>query len=173
MISLIRAIILGLVAPKHVLRCSRKIWKDGLIELRRRGGGRRESGAFLLGRTLKGKRQVLRFVYYDDLDPHCLESGVVVFKSPGYGTLWQLCRETGLSVVADVHTHPTIAIQSDADRRHPMIAVPGHIALIVPYFANRISHPCEMGIYKYLGAHMWENCSGKKADRMFYIGRWG
>ena len=39
-----------------------------------------------------------------------------------------MCRETGLSVVADVHTHGGIPRQSDADRRHPMIAVTGHIA---------------------------------------------
>jgi proteasome lid subunit RPN8/RPN11 len=78
-----------------------------------------------------------------------------------------------MNVVADVHTHPTIAIQSDADRRHPMIAVQGHIALIVPYFANHIFMPCEMGIYEYKGSHKWHNYSGKKADRIFYIGRWG
>jgi len=173
MICLIRAIIRDLVAPRRHLSCSKKLWTDGLIELRQRGGGMRESGAFLIGKNVNGKRRVLRFVYYDDLDPNCLDSGVVVFKSPGYGPLWQLCREAGMNVVADVHTHPTIAIQSDADRRHPMIAVQGHIALIVPYFANHIFMPCEMGIYEYKGSHKWHNYSGKKADRIFYIGRWG
>src|SRR5208337_3840601 len=106
MTSLIRAIIQGLVAPEHQLSCSTRRWAEGLSELRRRGKGYRESGAFLLGKNEKGKRRVSRFIYYDDLEPHCLDSGVVIFDGSGYGPLWQTCRETGMNVIADIHTHP-------------------------------------------------------------------
>ena len=75
----IRAIIRGLVAPNHRLSCPRELWYAGLRELKSRGGGRRESGAFLLGKNYDGIRRVCRFVYYDDLDPHCLDQGYVVF----------------------------------------------------------------------------------------------
>jgi proteasome lid subunit RPN8/RPN11 len=111
-------------------------------------------------------------VYYDDLDPHCLDSGVVVFDGAGFGPLWRLCRETGLEVVADVHTHPGAARQSDADRRHPMIATAGHFALIVPDFAARVPRSQELGLYEYAGAHQWRDHSGRAADRIFCTGPW-
>jgi hypothetical protein len=63
--------------------------------------------------------------------------------------------------------------QSDADRRHPMIAVAGHIALIVPNFANRAVTAIDLGIYEYKGSHLWKDYSGSTASKYFYIGLWG
>lgn len=169
----LRAIIRGLVAPEHKLSCTTKIWTEGLVELRRRGKGRHESGAFLLGTNTGGKRHIERFVFYDDLDAHCLDTGIVVFDGVGYGPLWQLCTKTGLSVVADVHTHPGAPIQSGADQKHPMIALAGHIALIVPGFAAKVVRANELGIYEYEGSHRWNNRSGNNAGSYFYVGMWG
>ena len=169
----IRTIIRDLVASECRLSCPRNLWVGGLAELRRRGAGRRESGAFLLGTRAERLRRIQRFVYYDDLDPHCLDRGYVVFDGAGYGPLWDLCRKTGLEVVADVHTHPGAPFQSGADRMHPMVAVKGHIALIVPDFAKRVFQPHELGIYEYEGGHRWGNHSGGKGGKFFYIGTWG
>lgn len=152
------------------LVCAPALWREALAELRRRGGDRRESGAFLLGErhvdATTERRIVRRFAYYDDLDPRCLDTGVVVFDGAGFGPLWALCRETGLEVVADVHTHPWEARQSDADRRHPMIATSGHFALIVPEFARRVPAMGELGLYEYLGAHRWRDHSGRRAAQV-------
>lgn len=170
----IRALIQDLVAPESRLVCSAKLWRHGLEGLRRCGEGRRESGAFLLGRQQGRRRIVNRFILYNDLDPHCLDTGIVVFDGAGYGPLWRLCRETGLEVVGDIHTHPDgIARQSGADRANPMVAIPGHIALIVPKFAERPFGPRELGIYEYGGAHRWHCHSGPAAAKFFYIGMWG
>lgn len=170
----IRVLGTSLRAPEHSLSCSARLWRQGLAELRRRGRGERESGAFLLGhRTVVGgreRRRVARLAYYDDLDPHCLDTGIVVFDGAGYGPLWAICRETGLIVVADVHTHPGIARQSDADRRHPMIAKAGHIAVIVPDYAQGEEHGERLGVYEYEGSHRWHDYSGPTAERYFYIG---
>jgi proteasome lid subunit RPN8/RPN11 len=172
----IRGLATSLLAPEHRLTCPARLWHAGLAELRRRGGGCRESGAFLLGRRTVGenteRRRVQHFVYYDDLDPHCLDRGIVVFDGAGYGPLWRICRETGLQVVGDVHTHPGVARQSDADRRHPMIATAGHFALIVPDFAQRVPKSSELGVYEYAGAHRWRDHSGPAATRIFYTGLW-
>lgn len=161
-------------APERVLFCPKARWHGCIAELRRRGGGEHESGAFLLGeRSSRGSvehRRVLEFVYYDDLDPGCLDSGVVVFDGAGYAPLWRMCREKGLSVVADVHTHPGAAWQSDADRRHPMIATPGHFAIIVPRFARRVPELSQLGVYEYLGAHRWSDHSGTAARRVLHVG---
>ena len=172
----IRALATSLLAPEHRLACSASLWQAIVGELRRRGGGRRESGAFLLGeRAVRGgveRRRVHAVAYFDDLDPHCLDSGIVVFDGAGFGPLWKLCRETGLQVVADVHTHPGIARQSEADRKHPMIATPGHFALIIPDFAARVPTGNDLGMYEYAGAHQWRNHSGFAASRSFYTGHW-
>lgn len=134
----IRKIIRGFVAPRHRLSCPTRVWKEGLEELRRRTEGVHESGAFLLGYKEGSRRRIVQFAYYDDLDPHSLDTGIVIFDGSGYGPLWQFCRETGLSVVADVHVHGGAARQSNADRDNPMIALPGHIAIILPELAKRI-----------------------------------
>lgn len=169
----IRKIIRGLVAPEHRLSCPSALWREGLTELRRRTERRHESGAFLLGRRDGDRRTVTRFAYYDDLDPHSLDSGIVIFDGAGYGPLWQLCRDTGLTVVADVHTHPGSEGQSHSDRDNPMIAKPGHIAIIVPNFAECVFKPAQVGIYEYEGEHRWRNRSGRTADKFFYVGFWG
>jgi proteasome lid subunit RPN8/RPN11 len=172
MIFSIRKIIRAFVAPEHRLSCSSRVWRDGLAKLRRRTEGRHESGAFLLGRREGERRTIVRFAFYDDLDPHCLDSGIVVFDGTGYGRLWQLCRDTGLTVVADAHTHPGREKQSPSDRDNPMIATPGHIALIVPRYAERVFEPHEIAIYEYEGEHRWRDRSGDGED-FFYVGVWG
>lgn len=169
----IRAIIRGLAAPNYRLSCSTTLWRQGLAELCRRGQGRRESGAFLLGHQRGARRSIERFVYYDDLDSRSLETGIVVFDGAGFGPLWALCRETGLRVVADVHTHGGIARQSSLDRDNPMIAIQGHVALIVPDLAQRVVRPAELGVYEYQGDHSWQDYSGPAAGRFFYVGVWG
>lgn len=169
----IAAIIRELLAPKHILCCSSKLWTTGLQELKRRGKGSRESGAFVLGTEQNGRRRISRFVYYDDLEPDCLNTGVVVMTGEGYGSLWRLCKETGLKVVADIHTHPGVARQSYLDKTNPMVATQGHIAIIVPNFANAVDNADSLGMYEYLGSHKWHDFSGKLVKQKFYIGIWG
>lgn len=169
----LRTTIRGLVAPEHRLSCSARLWHHGLLELKRRGGGRWESGAFLLGYRAGEHRVITRFAFYDDFDPHCLDTGIVVFDGDGYGPLWDLCRKLGEVVVADVHTHGGAARQSPDDRDNPMIATPGHIALIVPDFAQRAVPMSELGIYEYQGGHRWHDYRGTAAHRFFYRGWWG
>ena len=103
----IREIMCRLSAPRHRLSCSWLLWRRLLAGLRARGlNGKRESGAFLLGTRLRGRARVVSFVLYDDLDPGCLNTGIVRFDGRYFGALWDICQARGLVVVADVHTHP-------------------------------------------------------------------
>ena len=169
----IRATIRALAAPRHRLSCPRKVWRQGISEVARRGEGRHESGAFLLGHRNGSRGNVVQFGYYDDFDPSCLDSGIVVFDGAGYGPLWELCRRTGLSVLADLHTHagPGPARQSSLDRDNPMIAQPGHVALIVPNFARNFRLQ-DVGVYEYLGSHEWHDRSGTRSGSYLYTGIW-
>jgi proteasome lid subunit RPN8/RPN11 len=152
----IPGIIRRLLAPRHELSCSWFLWRRLLSKLRERGrGGRRESGAFLLGHRRNGRVRIVDFVLYDDLDPNCLDTGIVRLDGRYFGELWALCKDRGFTVVADVHTHPGESGQSDSDRAHPMISKAGHLALILPDFAAPPVHRRSIGIYRYEGAKRW------------------
>jgi proteasome lid subunit RPN8/RPN11 len=170
MISSIRATLRALLAPEHRLSCSKARWAELLQELRRRGRGQHESGAFLLGLKGDDRREVKAVVYYDDLDPHAYDSGVCVLHGDSFAKLWKICRERNLSVVADVHTHPGVARQSQSDQTNPMVANVGHVAIIVPNFARAPVVEAALGIYEYSGDYEWENFNGPSRRRYFYVG---
>lgn len=138
------------------LMISNLLWKQLIKELRTRGKGKRETGAFLLGP--RDGNVITEFICYDDLDSHAFDTGIIVFDGDGFIPLWKRCTEHGLKVLADVHTHPGSWIrQSSSDRRHPMIVQAGHIALIVPRFAqNRWQRLKGVGVYEFLGEGKWK-----------------
>jgi hypothetical protein len=131
------------------------LWRRLFTELRRRSGGHRESGAFLLG----GKRKVSKVIYYDDIDPHALDTGIVKINGGAFVLLWDFCAQHGLRVLADVHTHPTEWTgQSYSDRTNPVVAQAGHIAIILPHFASAKRPSLRgAGMYEYLGDHQWRD----------------
>lgn len=154
------------------------LWIRLVWQLRRRGHGRRESGAFLLGIRDTGqdsrcKDKVKQFVCYDDLDPHALDTGVVTFAPTGYAALWSLCRRHRLDVLADVHTHPGgHPQQSGTDCANPMISEAGHVAIILPWFARCWGWKLKnVGVYEYLGNYEWRDWSARdRRDRVRF--RW-
>ena len=167
----IAAITHRLFAPRHELACSWLVWSCLLTGLRHRGRDRRESGAFLLGRRgADGRARVLDFVVYDDLDPHCLDSGIVHFDGRYFSDLWAICDRRNLTVVADVHTHPGGSGQSESDQAHPMIARAGHLALILPNFARKPVKRPQIGIYRYCGAKRWETVPSFQRRAFLSIG---
>lgn len=160
-----------LLAPHHRLSCSLWTWRRLFAGLRARGRGQRESGAFLLGRKCQdGRARIDSFILYDDLDPQVLDTGIIRFDGTHFGRLWELCRLSQSTVVADVHTHPEGAQQSYSDRSHPMISRPGHVALIVPRFAREACTAADIGIYRYLGAKRWRELARDERRRFFHIG---
>ena len=141
------------------VRISHRQWATLFEELGRRGGGHKESGAFLLADASntagRNARHVRRVVYYDELEATCLTGGITMTAS-AYDRLWGLCAEHQLTVIADVHTHPGISVvQSPLDQRNPMVATLGHLAFIVPHYATRPIAPDDVGAYEYQGRHMW------------------
>lgn len=160
-----------LFAPRHELSCSWFLWRRLLARLRERGRSRsRESGAFLLGLREDGRARIVDFVLYDDLDLHCLDSGIVRFDGRFFSELWAVCKARGLSVVADVHVHPGGSGQSDSDRAHPMISRAGHIALILPRFAVAPQPRRDIGIYRYEGAKRWKTVGLAERRPFLHIG---
>lgn len=139
------------------LTISKGLWRTLQLDLCRRGGARRESGAFLLAPPRQ--HEISAYVCYDELDPTALDEGIIVFHGAGYVRLWDLCLQRQVRVIADVHTHPDDWTgQSYADRTHPMVGTPGHVALIVPHFARFNEHSVTgVGVYRYKGNHQWDD----------------
>lgn len=168
--SLIATLSRRIFGPPPEVLCSGSVWRSGVEELRRRAGGRRESGAFLLG--AKGKvRRIEEFVFYDDIDPEALRTGIVEIDGRRLGDLWAHCGRTGRDVVADVHVHPGAFDQSESDRANPIIAEIGHIAIILPHFAGRATYPGRIGVYEHLGSRQWRDRSFENPSPL-HVGWW-
>ena len=116
-----------------------------------------------------GSREITSFICYDDLDKAALESGIVTVHATGFVKLWDRCQRNGLTVVADIHTHPSNWTgQSHSDRTHPMVAIKGHVALILPDFATPNTLPLNgASVYEYKGNHKWKIHAPKSAP--FFI----
>ncbi len=130
-------------------------WRRLMNDLWLRSEGVHESGAFLLGFRDGARRCIVEWILYDDVDPHCLDTGIVILDGQNLGKLWKYCRDKALEIVADVHTHFGAASQSKADRDNPIVAIPGHLAFIVPRFAKPPVDVRKLGIYEYLGEKRW------------------
>ncbi len=167
-----KATIRAFVVRKHRLSCSGKRWRQLVRELERRGERSHEAGAFLLGIRRGERCEVRDSVFYDDLDSRAYASGVCVLHGDAFAKLWALCRSRGLTVVADVHTHPGAAVQSFSDRSNPMIARSGHIAIIIPEFGRWPIPSGQLGVYEYCGQHIWKKIIVNKESKYFYTGRW-
>lgn len=172
MISYIRRIIQAFAPPERGLHCPPRLWRALVAELDRRGGRRHEAGAFLLGSIAGHCRHASDIVYYDELDPEAYASGVCILQSDAFARLWSICRERRLTVVADVHTHPGAAYQSQSDRTNPMVARAGHVAVILPDFARAPVDFSQVGVFEYRGEHQWHDRSPARGHRFLNLSRW-
>lgn len=154
------------------LRLSHELWREMIAELAERGRGERESGAFLVASRVGDGRTIKTIAYLDDLDPDCLVGGIH-FHREGYAKLSAVCSDVNGRVVADVHTHPgTWVGQSATDQSNPMISRVGHIALVLPRFAQGGCFPEAVGFHQYRGCDGWKSVTGRKVRDLIYVGRW-
>ncbi|CPH74439.1 hypothetical protein [Burkholderia pseudomallei] len=145
------------------------VWTDLLADLRARGKGRRESGAFLLGSETESVRSVARWVSYEDLDPKSKMHSIIKLDTTAFPKLWDLCAKLELQVMADVHTHPGRPIQSRSDQAFPMLAMAGHIALIVPQFAAANVTTSDVSLNVFLGRGAWRSFYGAQAASLIRL----
>jgi hypothetical protein len=162
------------LASEASIRLPVWLWAGLIFKLRGKGEGRRESGAFLLGRVGSSPGRITAYLCYDDIDPGAYQGGAIAFHAAGYGALWTYCKEKRLQVLADVHTHAGSDVrQSPVDQRHPMVPVVGHIAMIVPHFARTGWWSLDaVGVYEYLGNFAWQPHPPAKRPRRVKLSLW-
>ncbi len=149
-------------SPK-MLEFAPGVWRSLMLDLRECGQGCHESGAFLLSRRDDPERVVREWLVYDELDPESFNRDYVQLETAAFSRLWEWCDRRQLQVVADVHTHSWGPRQSDSDRAFPMIALAGHIALIVPRFAQGEPNPVDVSLNVYRGGGRWTSVFGRAA----------
>jgi len=152
-----------------LLKAPLPLWKKLIEHLSEQGAGARESGAFLLGHKTETGRVVTSFLPYEQLQADALHKDYVSLSAASFAKLWELCRQEGCSVVADVHTHGLGVIQSRSDRTNPMVALTGHIAFIVPRFAQGNIKLNDLGMYIYEGDHKWTAYTGANVGRLVQL----
>jgi len=143
---------------RPLLEIPRSLFGALITDLSRSGRGVKESGAFLLGHADDQGRRVSSYLMYDVVAPESSRKhAYVAFTAEEMSRAWEHCYKTGLQVVADVHTHPMGPGQSVSDKAQPIVSVPGHVALIVPYFAMRGPQPVDIGVHVFEGAGRWRS----------------
>jgi proteasome lid subunit RPN8/RPN11 len=145
------------------------IWRSLIADLRKRGRGERESGAFLLGTVTATSKVVQTWLPYDQIDPRSLNYEYVRLSTEAFSRLWNICEQRGFEVVGDVHTHPSGPRQSPSDRANPMISMTGHMALIVPNFAIGDVNPKDVSLNIYLGSKQWQSLFGQDAANFIKV----
>jgi proteasome lid subunit RPN8/RPN11 len=133
------------------------VWTALMDDLRVRGQGRRESGAFLLADADATQPVITSWLPYDELAPESLAYAYVRLEPEAFTRLWAYCADKRVKVVADIHTHPKGPGQSPSDKKHPMVAFAGHVALIAPWFAQRSLTPRDVSLNVYQGGGKWLN----------------
>ena len=143
-----------------LLELSPALWQATLAHLRQQGAGVRESGGFLLGKVQRDRRVATHFLPYEQLQHDALQADFVHLSAASFGRLWAYCADHDLDVVAAGHPPRYGAGHSRSDSDNPMLAIAGHLALIVPHFAQGPVHLEDVGLYLYQGAHRWQRFRG-------------
>lgn len=97
------------------------------------------------------------------------EDGVGYFVSGE--TLFQLNRdlsETGLRLIAQVHSHPRRAYHSEADDRYAIVTAEGGLSLVVPDFGSAPPDPAAWAIYR-LNGRDWREVGTREVESLFEV----
>jgi hypothetical protein len=123
-----------------------------------------------LGEVEPGRARVVE-AFIPNQHPVSSESGLGYFVSGD--TLFELNRalaETGLRLIAQVHSHPQEAYHSSTDDRFAIVTADGGFSLVVPNFGRAPADPAAWAVYR-LSHGDWLELSAKDVRALFQVGR--
>lgn len=82
-------------------------------------------------------------------------------------SLW--LYENDMQLIAQIHSHPTVAYHSEADNRFPIVDSIGGVSIVVPNFATGNISLNEAAIYRLSINKSWERLSEKEVNSLFKI----
>lgn len=107
--------------------------------------------------------------YVPKQNPISSEDGVGYFVDSE--ALFKLNRglsETGLRLIAQVHSHPHEAYHSEADDRYAIVTENGGLSIVVPEFGNVPADPAFWSVYRLHGRD-WNEISEIENRRLFAV----
>jgi hypothetical protein len=152
---------------KHV-----ELSEDHIVEtneiLRKFGKSGYEGLVLWLGKVEGGKILVEKIITPPQTSIRSLEgvgyrvSGETLFKLNLY------MNESGLRLIAQIHSHPSAAYHSDADDKYAVATRQGSFSLVVPNFAAGPASLNQWAIYQLKGKK-WKEVSNCKKDKVFLV----
>ena len=122
-----------------------------------------------IGEISEGCARINR-AFVPDQRPVKSEEGVGYFVEGE--TLFDLNRklsETGLRLIAQVHSHPTEAYHSEADDRYAIVTADGGLSLVVPNFGKAPADPTLWAVYR-LSKGSWRELEVWEARSLLDVG---
>lgn len=102
------------------------------------------------------ERTVQKVVYFDDVDPNAYHDRAITFDTTRLGVVYDICESEGLSIVGDIHVHPAEAFLSPIDAANPVVAVAGHVGIILPY-SGRYQIPEQIAVHTLDASGNWQS----------------
>ena len=122
-----------------------------------------------LGRTNSDETCLVETAFLPPQNSIKSEDGVGYFvTSETLLALNRLLAETGLRLLAQVHSHPGRAYHSAADDQYCIVTVEGGLSLVVPDFGFGPADLSEWSIYR-LKKSRWVRLSGGEVKSMFEL----
>lgn len=77
-------------------------------------------------------------------------------------------HKNGLSLIAQLHSHPTHAYHSDTDDAYPIVTALGSLSIVVPNFARGPLSPDRWAVYR-LTRQGWTGLDAAQAARLVVV----
>jgi JAB domain-containing protein similar to deubiquitination enzymes len=122
-----------------------------------------------IGEVGEGYARISR-AFVPDQRPVKSEEGVGYFVEAE--TLFELnfkLSETGLRLIAQVHSHPAEAYHSETDDRYAIVTADGGLSLVVPNFGKAPADPTLWAVYR-LNRGVWRELETNEARSLLKVG---
>lgn len=77
--------------------------------------------------------------------------------------------DTGMQLIAQIHSHPREAYHSETDDEYPIVTVLGGISIVVPDFAQGGFNFSEWAVYRYLPKTKWTALTEEQKKSLIQI----
>lgn len=139
------------------IQISRVLFEETWAGLNRIGRGATEAVA-VWGGTRGSQIEVVKKVYYIDQGGVLRRQRLHRIPAEEINNLFSRLRADGLSIIADVHTHPSEWVGlSPVDEANPTEFRIGFVSVVIPSFGSGTASVREIGFHVYEGDGEWRD----------------
>lgn len=158
------------MSESYNITLSKALWQETIHGLHVRGMGKKETACIWAGHRRPIQNEVKEVIFLDDI------AGVVGrgmhhrVPTSAIDKLFFTLREKGLSIIADLHTHPRDWVGlSWIDMEHPLEYRIGFLMIVLPYYASIDVQLEDIGVHEYQGDGRWRELHIEEIRRRIII----